>query len=76
MRGPVSGYVGGIPIANSYYSGDLTKMSDQELEARRKVLIAADPGDEDSDEGFMNRQAEIGAIGEELDRRKTDKQDK
>lgn len=68
-RGPISGFVGGIPIVNTSYSGRLTGMSKQALLARLSELLAADPDDEDCDEAFGNRMDEISAVQRELQRR-------
>lgn len=69
-RGPICGRVGGVAIVNSYYSGDLTKMSPEALGARLGELAATDPNDEDCDEAFENRQDEVAAIQAELECRK------
>ncbi len=45
-RGQISEFVGGIPIVNTSYSGDLTGMSEQALRAQLDELVAADPDDE------------------------------
>jgi len=69
-RGPISGMVGDIPIANTSYSGDLTQMSEDELRTRLRHLVAAGLDDDDEcDEAFESRQAEIGAVRQELKRR-------
>lgn len=68
-RGPILGHVGDIPVANPYYSGNLIGMSPKRLQARLEELNAADPGDEDSDEGFMARMDEMDAIKAEIKRR-------
>ncbi|MCJ7786789.1 hypothetical protein MUP06_01050 [Patescibacteria group bacterium] len=68
-RGPISEFVGDIPVANSYFSGDLTKMTKEQLQARFNELEAADSDDEDSDEAFANRMGETDAIQAELKRR-------
>ena len=65
-RGPISEFVGDIPVANSYFSGDLTKMTKEQLQARLNELAAADSDDEDSDEAFANRMGEMDAIQAEL----------
>ena len=65
-RGPISEMIGGIPIANTSYSGDLTQMSVERLRARLRELAAADPYDEDCDEAFENRQQEMSTVQQEL----------
>ena len=69
-RGPISEFVGDIPIVNTSYSGDLTQMSEDGLRATLRVLVAAGLDDDDeSDEAFENRQAEISAVRQELEHR-------
>ncbi len=75
-RGPISGFVGDIPITNSYFSGDLSKMYIEELQARLRRLSATDPDDEDCDEAFENRMTEISAINEEIKKRPLDEKNK
>ncbi len=71
-RGPILGYVGDIPIVNSYYSGELSGMTVEQLQARFGEVSAADSDDEDSDEGFMARMDEMDAIRTEIKRKQQD----
>lgn len=68
-RGPILGHVGDIPLANPYYSGELSGLTIEQLQARLRQLSAADPDDEDSDEGFMARMDEMDAIKAEIKRK-------
>lgn len=68
-RGPILGYVGDIPVANRYYSGKLSQMTLEQLQAKLRELSAADEADEDSDEGFMARTDEMDAIRAEIKRK-------
>jgi hypothetical protein len=66
-RGSISGMVGDIPIVNTSYSGDLTKMSKEELQTKLRHLVAAGLEDDDEcDEAFENRQTEISAVRKEI----------
>lgn len=68
-RGSVLGYVGDIPVANPYYSGELNQMTLEQLYVRLGELREADETDEDSDEGFLARTAEMDAIEAEIKQR-------
>lgn len=63
-RSRILGYVGDVPVANTAYSGDLEKMTIEELAARHREL-EKEP-DPDSDEGFEAKMQELEAIRAEL----------
>ena len=73
-RGLILGYVGDIPVANPYYSGKLSGMTVEQLQARLRELNAADEADEDSDETFMARMGEMDAIRAEIKRKQETQQ--
>ncbi|MEK9135279.1 MAG: hypothetical protein AAB451_03190 [Patescibacteria group bacterium] len=63
-RGPILGYVGGIPVVNTAYSGNLKEMTVQQLED--KLWRLNNTPEPDSDEGFEAKMQELDAICDEL----------
>ncbi|MFH1780547.1 MAG: hypothetical protein ABH841_00855 [Candidatus Nealsonbacteria bacterium] len=61
------GYIGDIVVANVSYSGDLSKMTIQEL--RDRLWHLDNTPNPDTDEGFEAKMVEIDAIKEELKRK-------